>query len=161
MYASRLLLYIGFFFFNDTATPEIYTYVNTLSLHDALPISAIYEWIPGQGEPRRLLLTSDALIECQPIADDLLCLRERSRRPRHFVRLQLATGQIKEIFDPNPYFSNLSLVRVERLNCLNAENVPFYGDLVYPVLYVPVRRSPIVIVQFLTYVFFLWCIAYV
>src|SRR3546814_16990863 len=28
-----------FFFFNDTATSEIYTYCHTLSLHDALPIS--------------------------------------------------------------------------------------------------------------------------
>src|SRR3546814_10739822 len=27
-----------FFFFNDTATTEIYTYCHTLSLHDALPI---------------------------------------------------------------------------------------------------------------------------
>src|SRR3546814_2481486 len=32
-----MLLYI--FFFNDTATTEIYTYLHTLSLHDALPIS--------------------------------------------------------------------------------------------------------------------------
>src|SRR6058998_4396805 len=30
---------IIFFFFNDTATTEIYTVMNTLSLHDALPIS--------------------------------------------------------------------------------------------------------------------------
>src|SRR6187455_3895013 len=29
-----------FFFFNDTATTEIYTVMNTLSLHDALPISS-------------------------------------------------------------------------------------------------------------------------
>src|SRR3546814_3340504 len=28
-----------YFFFNDTATPEIYTYLHTLALHDALPIS--------------------------------------------------------------------------------------------------------------------------
>src|SRR3546814_19694896 len=28
---------IIFFFFNDTATPQIYTYLHTLSLHDALP----------------------------------------------------------------------------------------------------------------------------
>src|SRR5213083_3735652 len=28
-----------FFFFNETATTEIYTTANTLSLHDALPIS--------------------------------------------------------------------------------------------------------------------------
>src|SRR3546814_8839201 len=33
-----LSLYV-FFFFNDTATTEIYTYCHTLSLHDALPIS--------------------------------------------------------------------------------------------------------------------------
>src|SRR3546814_7170622 len=29
---------LGFFFFKDTATTEIYTYGHTLSLHDALPI---------------------------------------------------------------------------------------------------------------------------
>src|SRR3546814_18641491 len=29
------------YFFNDTATTEIYTYWHTLSLHDALPISAL------------------------------------------------------------------------------------------------------------------------
>src|SRR6267142_7285170 len=36
------LLYILFFFFNDTATTEIYT----LSLHDALPISSAYHRQP-------------------------------------------------------------------------------------------------------------------
>src|SRR6058998_2148432 len=36
-----------FFFFNDTATTEIYTVMNTLSLHDALPIS------PACAPPRR------------------------------------------------------------------------------------------------------------
>src|SRR2546422_11719167 len=34
-----------FFFFNDTATTEIYT----LSLHDALPISALHMWL-GDGK---------------------------------------------------------------------------------------------------------------
>src|SRR3546814_14805699 len=33
---------VCFFFFNDTATTEIYTYGHTLSLHDALPISVIW-----------------------------------------------------------------------------------------------------------------------
>ena len=31
---------LSFFFFNDTATTEIYT----LSLHDALPISYVFKW---------------------------------------------------------------------------------------------------------------------
>src|SRR3546814_17464404 len=38
VYGVALLL---IFFFNDTATTEIYTYWHTLSLHDALPISAL------------------------------------------------------------------------------------------------------------------------
>src|SRR6187397_3726905 len=33
------MLFFFLFFFNDTATTEIYTVYNTLSLHDALPIS--------------------------------------------------------------------------------------------------------------------------
>src|SRR2546430_12425772 len=38
-----------FFFFNDTATTEIYT----LSLHDALPISDREDGSPGHGRHRR------------------------------------------------------------------------------------------------------------
>src|SRR3546814_19261509 len=37
MYSMLSFAYI--FFFNDTATTDIYTYCHTLSLHDALPIS--------------------------------------------------------------------------------------------------------------------------
>src|SRR5213596_4343713 len=42
-----MLVYLFFFFFNDTATTEIYTRPYTLSLHDALPIS------PRSPSPRR------------------------------------------------------------------------------------------------------------
>src|ERR1043166_10247417 len=42
LWRARVLCLISFFFFNDTATTEIYT----LSLHDALPIS---EWIELRG----------------------------------------------------------------------------------------------------------------
>src|SRR6267378_3759291 len=40
-YLRRVFTYSFFFFFNDTATTEIYT----LSLHDALPISGRLAWI--------------------------------------------------------------------------------------------------------------------
>src|SRR6056300_1378579 len=39
MYSSNIFF---FFFFNDTAPTEIYTNLNTLSLHDALPIFRIF-----------------------------------------------------------------------------------------------------------------------
>src|SRR2546430_9397066 len=38
---TRHLFFFSFFFFNDTATTEIYT----LSLHDALPISESEPWL--------------------------------------------------------------------------------------------------------------------
>src|SRR3546814_15451398 len=44
---------ITFFFFNDTATTEIYTYAHTLSLHDALPIwPRLIASLPGCGKMR-------------------------------------------------------------------------------------------------------------
>src|SRR2546430_13539531 len=48
---SLIFVLFSFFFFNDTATTEIYT----LSLHDALPISGARPWFPlaGRGHPRR------------------------------------------------------------------------------------------------------------
>src|SRR2546430_17416280 len=44
LYSCTLLIFL-FFFFNDTATTEIYT----LSLHDALPISEGKKWIQHFG----------------------------------------------------------------------------------------------------------------
>src|SRR5256885_10479767 len=49
-----LLTYFSFFFFNDTATTEIYT----LSLHDALPISHDANAHPS----------APSGLECQPLA---------------------------------------------------------------------------------------------
>src|SRR3546814_19852365 len=46
--------YCIIFFFNDTATTEIYTYGHTLSLHDALPICAIYSDKRGAGKPGQM-----------------------------------------------------------------------------------------------------------
>src|SRR5258708_40005416 len=54
-----VLLYSSFFFFNDTATTEIYT----LSLHDALPILlrgdsswSLYAWVRMDEAPRGAVL---------------------------------------------------------------------------------------------------------
>src|SRR2546422_11264892 len=52
LFASSRLSFFVFFFFNDTATTEIYT----LSLHDALPISGVrpkrFRWL-GVAETNR------------------------------------------------------------------------------------------------------------
>src|SRR5438034_2346794 len=69
---SRPCISLLFFFFNDTATPEIYT----LSLHDALPISAQTRDGGGRGllgDPDLLRLPAD--------------LRAHGRRDRKSTRL--------------------------------------------------------------------------
>ena len=48
------VVYMGFFFFNDTATTEIYT----LSLHDALPIWSEPRGPPGPRAPPRFRHTA-------------------------------------------------------------------------------------------------------
>src|SRR3989475_9127075 len=55
------LMYCLFFFFNDTATTEIYT----LSLHDALPISGFGELMRGQ----QLVPIIDPQLALTPAAD--------------------------------------------------------------------------------------------
>src|SRR5438552_7541027 len=51
------LCYFSFFFFNDTATTEIYT----LSLHDALPICPAPSQSTTNDRPLRLLFASEQL----------------------------------------------------------------------------------------------------
>src|SRR3546814_18240831 len=43
IYMSQSVYFLVLFFFYDTATTEIYTYLHTLSLHDALPISSRFD----------------------------------------------------------------------------------------------------------------------
>src|SRR6058998_987701 len=52
--ADHFQLLLLFFFFNDTAPTEIYTVMNTLSLHDALPIS-VGAWIRWSSPTRSVV----------------------------------------------------------------------------------------------------------
>src|SRR5256885_3097341 len=62
-YTMHPFLFSFFFFFNDTATTEIYT----LSLHDALPISILLYSDPVL--PSQVLLVAPAESDLQPIEE--------------------------------------------------------------------------------------------
>src|SRR3989441_12900275 len=70
LFSSRLLF---LFFFNDTATTEIYT----LSLHDALPICGVVGDPGTHGRVRRV--AEDRLVECGHAHD----VRRRHRGAAH------------------------------------------------------------------------------
>src|SRR3546814_14855999 len=59
---------MSFFFFNDTATTEIYTYGHTLSLHDALPIY-------------RVDIVVEAALQAARVAGGVLAHQRRILRP--------------------------------------------------------------------------------
>src|SRR5256885_9531469 len=100
--ASRYIdLGFSFFFFNDTATTEIYT----LSLHDALPICGVddpvvldvclhhHEKVDGTGYPRSEEHTSELQSPCNLVCRLLLEKKKKTARhplcceiPRHDAR---------------------------------------------------------------------------
>jgi dipeptidyl aminopeptidase/acylaminoacyl peptidase len=112
--------------------------------------TAIFEWDPDGGAPRRLYATDDVLNECQPLDGKLLCLREGSREPRLLERLDLDVGRRTILFDPNPEFSRLTLGRVERLHLVNSFHYQTVADLVLPVGYHQGQHYPLIVVQYQT-----------
>ena len=110
--------------------------------------TAIYEWAPGADAPRRLYVTDDVLVDCEPSGDGLLCLREGSLTPRRLERLDPLTGERQIVFDPNPEFGSLTLGRTERLHLSNSFGRPSIADLVLPVGYQHGVRYPLIVVQY-------------
>lgn len=110
--------------------------------------TAIYEWTPGSGAPRRLYVTRDKLADCVAAGERLVCLRESSLVPRRVELLDPATGRRRLLFDPNPEVAQLRLGRAERLEWTNAVGRETIGDLVLPIGYQPGQRYPLVVVQY-------------
>src|SRR2546427_3101727 len=84
-----------FFFFNDTATTEIYT----LSLHDALPISPLRHWpIQQSGRCRFCHRTrcrsGPAAAKTDQLAGRSVALSLRERKDRKSTRLNSSHSQI-------------------------------------------------------------------
>src|SRR3546814_14956703 len=80
------------FFFNDTPPTEIYTYLHTLSLHDALPISH-----PWPGNVRQL---QNALFRAA-----VLCEGD-ALTPADFPQIAAQTGPMRKDETPNAQFSD-------------------------------------------------------
>src|SRR2546422_4966083 len=85
MHCSRLARTV-LFFFNDTATTEIYT----LSLHDALPISP-----PASRAHRHHVHQYDHHQRFQQRADEFLHLQRRRRRCRNSSRSEEHTSELQ------------------------------------------------------------------
>lgn len=110
--------------------------------------TALYRWSPGALPPRKILSTRDALLGCRMVADSLLCLRENATTPRRITSLDLATGSIRDIFDPNPEITPDRLGQVERIKWRNDVGLEAWGDLVLPRDYRAGTLLPLIVVQY-------------
>src|SRR6188768_4555790 len=92
------------FFFNDTATTEIYTSIDTLSLHDALPISPTIPglqavvYCPPWGTSTRSEEHTSELQSPIDISYAVFCLKKKKKMKRnkknrkyHFLKKKLQT----------------------------------------------------------------------
>src|SRR5260221_7774333 len=85
MYRVRTIYFSIFFFFNDTATTEIYT----LSLHDALPISFDFRWrrdSPGEsarGQQNKITDRKSTRLNSSHtvISYAVFCLKKKTESP--------------------------------------------------------------------------------
>src|SRR3546814_4112511 len=93
--------FLFFFFFNDTATTEIYSYFHTLSLHDALPISSGFVDHGEAGHNRRdwhcrakaeTLGHLDALVQRRYLAEQGKALGKDN-----FVRSEEHTSELQSL----------------------------------------------------------------
>lgn len=113
-------------------------------------LTGVYRWRPGEGRPRRLAVTADAITGCTLAAESLLCGRERSASPRDIVAINGSTGRIRRVVDLNPQWHTVAPLRITRLQWTNRFGIPAIGDLVLPEHVDPEKPLPLVIVQYST-----------
>src|SRR3546814_18351124 len=98
VFLSWLFLLCIFCFFHDTATTEIYTYLHTLSLHDALPISALRRHpgtVVGIRSPIRTLERTGAKTGDRRARTPYSLLPRRKRHPR--ARSEEHTSELQSL----------------------------------------------------------------
>lgn len=115
---------------------------------DELSRLALYRASLPDGHIQKVLETGDALIGCIPAIAGLVCGHETSDRPRHLVGVDMTTGNMRVIFDPNPQFGELRLGTVQRLRWQNSLGIKTFGDLVLPPDHKAGERHPLIVVGY-------------
>lgn len=112
--------------------------------------TALYSWAVGEHEPRLILRTPDRFEwECSVAHGRLICFYEQPDHPRRLVAIDLDTGSITTLYDPNADFSRLELGPApRRLHFVTETGVETFGYLVLPPQARRGRRLPLVIVTY-------------
>lgn len=115
----------------------------------AVSRSGLYAWTPETDNVRMLLDTPDLLSDCALAGTAAVCFHEAATVPKRIVRVDLTTGEIKALVDPNPEYRELVIAPAERLEWQTPGGDQAFGYLVKPAdtSNVP-GRLPLIIVQY-------------
>jgi dipeptidyl aminopeptidase/acylaminoacyl peptidase len=109
---------------------------------------ALYRWEIGTSRVKEMWRTDDLLEACARAGEQLICAHEAAVKPRALATVDLKTGAIARIFDPNPGFRSLGFGEVTPEHWKAQNGVEGFGHLVKPIGYDRNRRYPLVIVQY-------------
>jgi len=111
-------------------------------------VTTLYAWRPGTATVQRLHSGADRLRGCAIAGRVLLCLQDFTTQPARLVRIDLTSGALTVLFDPNPQWRAVALPRVERLDHTDAGGNESFAHVVYPLFYRPGHSYPLVLVQY-------------
>ena len=116
---------------------------------DGLEPRRFYRWDLSEGAVEMVHESYAFFEQCQRgPGDALICLYEGPDQPRKIVSLDLNTGALSDVFDPNPVFRTLRLGDAERLTWVTPDGHGNYTYLVKPPNYDPNRQYPLLITTY-------------
>lgn len=107
-----------------------------------------YAWSPGSKTVRNILQTDEWIYDCELAASSLLCLHEDITTPRKIISLDLHSGSIATIFDPNTSFHEIQFTNHEKLTWREKTGTSAAGHLIYPANFQEGERYPLIVVQY-------------
>lgn len=111
-------------------------------------MTSLYAWRPDTDELRVIKQMEDRLSDCEVIDSRAICLREQWTHPRTISSIDLDSGEVKTIYDPNPEFDRFQFSKIEKIEWRDQFGNPTHGHLVYPLNYEEGRRYPLVITTY-------------
>jgi dipeptidyl aminopeptidase/acylaminoacyl peptidase len=114
----------------------------------ARSLRALYLWRPSENRVTLVRRVEEELLGCTLARESLICLQESTLQPRRLVRIDLASGQARLLYDPNPGWSRFARPRVERIDVHDYRGEEAFGRLFHPMGSVTEAPRPLVIVQY-------------
>ncbi|ODU71178.1 MAG: hypothetical protein ABT11_04490 [Novosphingobium sp. SCN 66-18] len=112
--------------------------------------TGLYVWHRRAPRPERILLTDDFLVGCLRVGPALLCGHEAPTQPRRIITIDLRTGAMRSLFDPNPEFRSIELQPARRLRWSTQDGSEAFGELVLPAGTAPNARLPLIVTTYQT-----------